>query len=318
MRCGLRHLVGLLAVPAAVLLASATRVSAQTETTEYYGTDAVGSVRIVFDASGAVLGRQDYDPFGREILAAWGVPPERFGGQSTDGEVQQGYFHARQFQSRTGRFASTDPLFDAIDYPPAWNRYAYALDSPLSIEDSDGLQAKLKTGVNGCVNSPLKKDSKEYERACPAYVGASAPGDENIRSEPIGSLPGTHIGSDRPRRRPRTGDAQIQQVASAVGNQVGTLATPGGLAQTAAAGLELLVGTVVIVDAGPAVYATGGVYLTAWEMQVLPGSTDFALDVIDIESPGPSPVAWGNMWTRGWNATAKVIKFTFGSRTGRR
>ena len=50
----------------------AAPAAAQTETIEYYGTDAVGSVRIVFDASGTVLGRQDYEPFGREILAAWG------------------------------------------------------------------------------------------------------------------------------------------------------------------------------------------------------------------------------------------------------
>ena len=93
-----------------VLLAGAPQAAAQSETTEYYGTDAVGSVRIVFNASGAVLGRQDYDPFGREILSAWGVPPERFGGQTTDDEAQQAYFHARQLQSRMGRFGSVDCL----------------------------------------------------------------------------------------------------------------------------------------------------------------------------------------------------------------
>lgn len=117
----------------------AAPVAAQTETIEYYGTDAVGSVRIVFNASGTVLGRQDYDPFGREILSAWGVPPERFGGQTTDGEVQQGYFHARQFQTRTARFLTPDSVFDLGSDAQGWNRYQYALSNPLSRHDYTGL-----------------------------------------------------------------------------------------------------------------------------------------------------------------------------------
>jgi len=130
-----RHTLLLAAV---ALLAAAAPAAAQTETIEYYGTDAVGSVRIVFNATGTVLGRQDYDPFGREILSAWGVSPERFGGQTTDGEVQQAYFHARQFQSRTGRFGSVDPVFGATSDPQALNRYTYGLGNPLRYTDAFG------------------------------------------------------------------------------------------------------------------------------------------------------------------------------------
>jgi hypothetical protein len=50
----------------------------------------------VFNASGAVLARQDYGPFGQEILAATGMSPERFSGQTVDNEIQQAYLHARQ------------------------------------------------------------------------------------------------------------------------------------------------------------------------------------------------------------------------------
>ena len=42
-------------------------VSAHTEQIEYYALDAIGSVRVVFDASGAVIGRMDYAPFGEEL-----------------------------------------------------------------------------------------------------------------------------------------------------------------------------------------------------------------------------------------------------------
>jgi RHS repeat-associated protein len=123
------------------LLVWASRAAAQTETIEYYGTDAVGSVRIVFNASGAVLARQDYGPFGQEILSASGMSPERFGGQTADSEVQQAYFHARQFQSRVGRFASADPVFANPGNPQRWNRYGYALGNPLRYFDEFGLEA---------------------------------------------------------------------------------------------------------------------------------------------------------------------------------
>jgi hypothetical protein len=43
----------------------------------------------VFNASGAVPARQDYGPFGQEILSASGMSPERFGGQTVDGEMRQ-------------------------------------------------------------------------------------------------------------------------------------------------------------------------------------------------------------------------------------
>ena len=49
---------------ALLLVVGAQRASAQTEVVEYYGQDALGSIRIVFDASGAAIARADYEPFG--------------------------------------------------------------------------------------------------------------------------------------------------------------------------------------------------------------------------------------------------------------
>jgi RHS repeat-associated protein len=181
------------------LLATSNRAAAQTETIEYYGTDAVGSVRIVFNASGTVLGRQDYDPFGREILSAWGVPPERFGGQTTDGEVQQAYFHARQFQSRTGRFGATDPVFDAVSQPQEWARYSYARNNPLRNVDFFGLEDKQgpttdRYGYN--CGEILKKNPKDFWCApSPDPIPLS------FLNGPRISVLGTHGLSDRNDRR---------------------------------------------------------------------------------------------------------------------
>jgi RHS repeat-associated protein len=114
---------------------------AQTETIEYYGLDAIGSVRIVFNASGAVLGRQDYGPYGRPLFPATGLPPERFGGRPVDAEIDQGDFQAREYQMRTGRFTRVDPIYEGIFEPQRWNRYAYALNNPLVFSDPNGLNA---------------------------------------------------------------------------------------------------------------------------------------------------------------------------------
>ena len=129
-----------LAAMLCLALAAAGRVSAQ-ETVEYDGTDALGSVRVVFDQSGGVIARADYLPFGEEVFAPGPMPAERFTGQARDGEVGLDYLRARMMQSRTARFASPDPITPDGQNPQRWNRYAYALASPLMYTDRSGKQA---------------------------------------------------------------------------------------------------------------------------------------------------------------------------------
>jgi len=112
---------------------------AQTETIEYYGADAIGSLRIVSDPTGDVLARQDYGPFGIQVLPGTALPPESFGANAADNEVNQGYFYTRQYQERTGRFAEADAVFDGIFEPQRLNRYAYAVNNPTAFVDPEGL-----------------------------------------------------------------------------------------------------------------------------------------------------------------------------------
>lgn len=127
--------VGLVIV--AALLPS--NVAAQTDTPEYYGLDTTGSVRVVFDGSGAVLTRVDYGPFGEQLAAAPGAPNEKYAGLFRDEETGLDYAQARQYSPRTGRFTSVDPVYAGLFEPQRWNRYAYALNSPLTFVDPDGL-----------------------------------------------------------------------------------------------------------------------------------------------------------------------------------
>ena len=96
---------------AIVMFPAVARAQAPAETIEYYGTDVIGSIRIVWDANGNVLGRQDYAPFGRPLFPVAGLPKQGFGAQATDDETDQAYFHARMFEARTGRFTRVDPIF---------------------------------------------------------------------------------------------------------------------------------------------------------------------------------------------------------------
>lgn len=126
------------------LLGSSTVLSAQapTEIVEYYGTDAIGSVRVVFDAAGNITGRMDYTPFGTEISSGAGLPSRRFAELFRDGENGLDCAQARSYQVRTGRFTGEDPIFAGLYEPQQWNRYAYAINNPLSFTDYTGLQAQ--------------------------------------------------------------------------------------------------------------------------------------------------------------------------------
>jgi RHS repeat-associated protein len=125
------------------------RVVAQTppaETVEYYALDAVGSVRVVFDPAGNILGRSDYTPFGGELFSGTNMPSQRFAGLFRDGEAGLDYAQARSYQVRTGRFNAPDPVYAGMSDPQRWNRYTYALSNPLSFTDPSGLYSLCPSG----------------------------------------------------------------------------------------------------------------------------------------------------------------------------
>ena len=128
---------------ALLLVVGAQRASAQTEVVEYYGQDALGSIRIVFDASGAAIARADYEPFGElftvpTMPGTSELPAKQFTGQERDAEASLDYFGARFFVPRTGRFSQVDPVYAGLFDPQQWNRYAYVRNNPLSFVDPDG------------------------------------------------------------------------------------------------------------------------------------------------------------------------------------
>jgi RHS repeat-associated protein len=141
---------------------------APTEVVEYYAVDAVGSVRVVFDATGNILGRADYTPFGGELFSGQGLPSLRFAGLFRDGEAGLDYAQARSYQVRTGRFNAPDPVYAGMFDPQQWNRYAYAASRPLTFTDVSGLQAQQVIHPN-C--TAIGGNAYQYSCGPPIHVG---------------------------------------------------------------------------------------------------------------------------------------------------
>jgi RHS repeat-associated protein len=129
----------------AALIVLPAQARAQTEQVEYYALDAIGSVRVVFDASGAVVARLDYEPFGKELSSAKG-PDRKFAKLFRDSEAGLDYAEARSYQVRTGRFSSPDPVNAGLTDPQRWNRYGYASNNPLMFVDPHGLFSEVPEG----------------------------------------------------------------------------------------------------------------------------------------------------------------------------
>jgi len=112
--------------------------------TVYTTNDHLGSPRINTDATGQVISRHDYHPFGEEI-ARTGYGSDNIRKQFTsyerDGETGLDYAQARYFAHGYGRFSSPDRLMaiGRASSPQTWNRYSYVGNNPLVFTDPTGL-----------------------------------------------------------------------------------------------------------------------------------------------------------------------------------
>jgi RHS repeat-associated protein len=175
---------------------------------EYGGTDApgcatcyltpdhLGSTRLITDASGNVVSRYDYTPFGSEIgpsfrtvsgtalagyAADWTNP--KFTGKPRDYETTLGldYFGARYFSAAQGRFTSPDPLGGNLADPQSLNRYTYVLNNPLRYTDPTGMYTcQDSTDCSSAADkkfeaalASLRTSTGDTARAAAAYGGVN-------------------------------------------------------------------------------------------------------------------------------------------------
>ncbi len=125
--------------------------------TLYYLTyDQVGSLRAVYDATGAIVKRMDYDSFGN-IIADTNptfTVPFGFAGGLNDQDIGLVHFGFRDYDPATGRWTAKDPIgFAGVDV----DLYGYVLNNPINWIDPWGL-----TPCPEDENTNLDPDSKSW------------------------------------------------------------------------------------------------------------------------------------------------------------
>jgi RHS repeat-associated protein len=102
----------------------------------YIHTDALGSPVARSDASGNVVSRTRYEPYGG---TASGVTPTiGFTGHVNDADTGLVYMQQRYYDPVAGRFMSIDPVTTDANTGGSFNRYVYGKNSPYKYIDPDG------------------------------------------------------------------------------------------------------------------------------------------------------------------------------------
>jgi len=128
-------------------LASCLSAYAQTRTTTYYHTDALGSIIAASDEQGDVIWEKSYDPYGKEVIST--ENGDAFEGQAYTGKPYDDntglvYLGQRYYDPELRRFMGIDSVGFRVSNPASFNRYTYANNNPYRFIDPDGRQAKTQ------------------------------------------------------------------------------------------------------------------------------------------------------------------------------
>ena len=113
----------------------------------YLTTDTLGSPRITTDATGQVISRRDFHPFGEEMSTTQRTQGlnytpdntrQKFTGYERDSETNLDFAQARMFGNGLGRFTSPDLVGGNISDPQTFNKYVYVMNNPLNFIDPSG------------------------------------------------------------------------------------------------------------------------------------------------------------------------------------
>jgi RHS repeat-associated protein len=104
---------------------------------KFQHTDALGSPTAVTDTAGAVIERNDYEPYGA-IIGKPTYDAMGFTGHKQDGATSLTYMQQRYYDPTVGRFLSVDPVTALSSPVGMFNRYKYAANNPYRFVDPDG------------------------------------------------------------------------------------------------------------------------------------------------------------------------------------
>ena len=151
----------------------------------YYLTDHLGNNRVVVNASGTLVQKNHYYPFGSIFAGTTGPDkqPYKYNGKELD--QMHGLnlydYSARYYESAVGRFTSIDPHAEKYY---SISPYAYCYNNPLKYIDPNG-----KDGILGILRTlyNIAKDIKNEAIEARVTVGLQAGGTAKIVSSNVGA-----------------------------------------------------------------------------------------------------------------------------------
>ena len=116
-------------------------------TATYPHDDHLGSASAASDASGQIVFREHYSPWGRPRVGDWRNRDDQgFTGHIADADTGLVYMQARYYDPAIGRFLSSDPVGFASGGPAYFNRYAYVANDPVNAWDPTGMACAPANG----------------------------------------------------------------------------------------------------------------------------------------------------------------------------
>lgn len=106
----------------------------------YFHNDLSGSPMVATDASGNIIWKENYRPYGEKAIKAPASSSNKIGyhGKQFDDSTGLSYMAARYYDPVIGRFLGVDPDEVNSQNLHSFNRYAYANNSPYKYVDEDG------------------------------------------------------------------------------------------------------------------------------------------------------------------------------------
>lgn len=126
--------------------------------TLYYQNDLMGSPKLAVNQAGEIQWRQDYSPYGLELLGSPNKDSQGYTGHQHDKALGLTYMKARYYDPSIGRFLSIDPAPPEAKTPASFNRYSYAANNPYKYVDPDGeapLPMAILAGTAGLIATGL-------------------------------------------------------------------------------------------------------------------------------------------------------------------
>jgi len=125
--------------------------------------DALGTIRLLTDDSGAITDSLSYDAFGN-LHDRTGTTDLRYGlgGEQFDESTGLYYLRARYMDPAIGRFLSADPFAGMPRSPLSFNKYLYAHANPVNMVDPTGLFSMVEVNA---VNALIATINRKYAQA---------------------------------------------------------------------------------------------------------------------------------------------------------